>query len=111
VLGSLEDRILRHAVGLPVPPVSPSGAAGVMMLPIPRSGILRSIDGLDRARAQVDAVTITAQIGDALRALPDGGSYLGFIFAHAPDPQGVADALRRAHRELRFELSPLLELL
>ena len=42
--------------------------------------------------------------------LPEGSSYLGFIFARAGDPADVEAALRAAHRALHFEFAPLLEL-
>jgi hypothetical protein len=40
-----------------------------------------------------------------VRALPEGDRYLGFLFARAPDPAGVEDALRRAHARLTVEIA------
>lgn len=111
VVGSLEAWLLCHAVGrdLPPRPAEPS-ASGVMMIPVPRSGVLRAIDGVERARAiaGVDAVSLSLAPGDIVRAAPDGGSYLGFIFAHAATPSAVTTILHAAHRALRFEITPLL---
>jgi biotin carboxylase len=113
-LGSLEERLLRHAVGLPaeaLPAAAP--ASGVMMIPVPRSGVLRGVEGVDEARAVagIDAVEITIERGETVRALPDGASYLGFLFAHGATAMGVEAALRRAHGALRFQLHPLLHVL
>ncbi len=113
--GPLEDLLLAHAAGLPLPaPVREPGAAaaGVMMVPIPRSGVLKSVSGLDEARAVpgIDGVTIAVKPGDAVRALPEGASYLGFIFAHGATPEAVESALRGAHARLAFAWAPLLEL-
>jgi hypothetical protein len=82
-----------------------------MMIPIPRSGVLRRVTGLEEARATpgVDGVTVAIQPGDAIRALPEGASYLGFIFAKGDAPETVEAALREAHRRLHFEWAPLLE--
>ena len=103
----LEELLLRHALG-----ESPSGwrrepcASGVMMIPIPRKGILRRVDGVDAARAvpHVVDVTITAKIDQRLVPLPEGASYLGFIFARAIAAADVDRALRAAHARLRFAI-------
>ena len=100
---SLEQLIVEHAVGRDVADSGRTdGAAGVMMLPIPRSGVLAGVDGLDAARgvAGVTGVEITATIGRRIDALPDGGRYLGFVFARGDTPDSVESALRRAHSEL-----------
>jgi biotin carboxylase len=113
--GPLEDLLLAHALGLPVAPRAQglAAAAGVMMMPIPRSGVLREVSGLEEARALpgVDSVTVSLQPGEAIRALPEGASYLGFIFAHGDSPAEVERALRRAFAALRFTWAPLLETL
>jgi biotin carboxylase len=109
---NLEELLIRHAVGLAVPQIgSERRAAGVMMIPIPKSGVFRGVAGIDGARAvpNIDGVEIAARPGDALRKLPEGSSYLGFLFAHADTPAEVEAALRKAHAELRFDLAPLLE--
>jgi biotin carboxylase len=101
---SLEELILRHALRLPLPPLERTGAAGVMMLPIPRAGVLHGVSGEDRARAVsgIEEVTITAGIGQELVPLPDGTRYLGFLIARGASPEIVEQALREAHRHLTF---------
>jgi biotin carboxylase len=105
----LEDLIVRHALGRPVRDahLRPE-AAGVMMIPIPAAGVLRAVDGLDAARAHVDDVVVTARLEQELVPLPEGDSYLGFLFARGATPAAVEAALRRAHAELRFTITPLL---
>ncbi len=110
--GPLEDLLLAHAAGLPLPARAPgAAAAGVMMMPIPRSGVLRGVAGLDEARAVpgIDGVTMAQEPGSRVRALPEGASYLGFIFAHGATPEAVESALRAAHARLVFDWAPLLE--
>jgi len=108
--GSLEALLLARALGRVVDRPPATSASGVMMLPVPRDGVLRSVQGLDEARAvpNVDAVSIAVEPGQAVVGLPEGNSYLGFAFAHAPRARDVEQALRRAHALLRFELAPLL---
>jgi biotin carboxylase len=110
--GPLEDLLLAHAAGLPLPSPArrPAGAAGVMMIPIPRSGVLQRVMGVEGARRVpgVDGVTIALRPGEAIRALPEGASYLGFIFAHGETPASVEASLREALGMLRFAWAPLL---
>ena len=109
---SLEDLILRQALGMPVGDLPrEKSAAGVMMIPIPRSGILQEIRGLEEARCVPGIVeaTVTARCGQRLIALPEGSSYLGFLFSRAATPQEAESALREAHTrlEIRFEPSAI----
>jgi len=107
----LEDLLVRHAMGLPGADMTrESLPAGVMMIPVPASGILESIEGVERAAAVagVDEVQITARLHDFIAAWPDGSTYLGFIFARAETVEEVEAALRHAHRELRFAITPRL---
>lgn len=107
----LEEVLLAHAAALPVPLWRPAvPATGVMMVPIPRSGVLRAVSGEDDARAvpHVTAVTITAKLDQRLVALPEGASYLGFIFAAGPDAGTVETALRTAHARLAFRVDPVI---
>ena len=100
---TLEEVILRHALGLPIASLERERqAAGVMMLPIPRGGTLRAIGGTDDARGVkgIEDVTITAHVGQALEPLPEGWQYLGFIFARGARPDQVEQALRDAHARL-----------
>ena len=105
----LEDVILRHALGLaPAPLVRETRAAGVMMIPIPRAGTLRAVHGLDDARAApgIEGVSITIAVGQSVTPPPEGGRYLGFIFARDDSPAAVEAALREAHRRLDFAIDP-----
>jgi biotin carboxylase len=111
---SLEELILRQAVRLPLLTTDRSGdAAGVMMIPIPRGGMLRDVSGLDSARdvPGITGVEITAPLNQPLTPLPEGASYLGFIFARAETPQAAEAALREAHRLLRFRIEPTINLI
>ena len=76
------------------------------MLPVPRAGVLQAIRGLEAARAVpfVEDVAITARPGERLVPLPEGASYLGFVFSRAPAPDGVEAALREAGRCLDLDL-------
>ena len=81
-------------------------AAGVMMIPIPRQGVYAGVEGLESARsvAGIADVIVTAKEGQLLEPLPEGNSYLGFIFAQGRDSQFVDGALREAHARLDFEI-------
>ena len=100
---SLEELILRHALGMPA-----SGeererlAAGVLMIPIPKGGVLEEVRGLEAARAIPDVVdvTISAASGRPIVPLPEGDRYLGFIFSRAETPGRAEAALREAHARL-----------
>jgi biotin carboxylase len=107
----LEDLLVRHAVGLPGADLErESCAAGVMMIPVPGSGVLEEVAGEDRAAAVsgVEEIRITARLFDFIAAWPEGSSYLGFIFARAESPEEVEAGLRRAHAALCFRITPRL---
>lgn len=109
----LEELILRQAAGLPIESLSRSGnAGGVMMIPIPQAGILRGVEGIEEARTipGIESIDITAPLNYPLTPLPEGDSYLGFIFACGPDPATVEASLRAAHAQLRFTIVPAIEL-
>jgi hypothetical protein len=78
------------------------------MIPIPRRGVLRRVDGIDAARRVLHTVDvrITAKPDQMLIPLPEGSSYLGFIFARASTPQIVERSLRNAHARLTFAIDP-----
>ena len=107
----LEELLVRHALGLPGSdlPREPR-AAGVMMIPVPQSGILERVEGMEEATAVpgVEEIQITARLHDFIAAWPEGSSYLGFIFARGATPEEVEAALRRSHAKLRFVLTPRL---
>jgi biotin carboxylase len=109
-----EDLLLLHAAGEPTTDWRrESLASAVMMIPIPRSGIFRGVDGLREGAAvpYIDEVQITAKVDQKLVALPEGASYLGFIFARAETARDAEAALREAHGRLRFTIDPLLPVL
>ena len=104
---SLEELILRHAMGLPLETLErQAGAVGVMMIPIPRRGTLLAVRGIDAAErvGGIEAVTITIARGQPVVPLPEGNRYLGFIFARADTPEEVEAALRAAHGALKIEI-------
>jgi phosphoribosylaminoimidazole carboxylase (NCAIR synthetase) len=102
---SLEELLLRHAIGDDIAGYAREAAAsGVMMIPIPRRGVFRRVEGVADAGgvAGVEEVRITAKPDAALIPLPEGKSYLGFIFARGGTVDSVETALRDAHRRLNF---------
>ncbi len=108
---SLEELLLRHSLGLSGTNVEREpDASGVMMIPVPRSGIFERVGGLEDAERvpNVTEIRITARLKDYVAAWPEGSSYLGFIFARAETPNQAEAALRAAHAKLLFEFSPRL---
>jgi biotin carboxylase len=106
---SLEQVILRHALGLSLDGVArESTAAGVMMIPIPEAGMLRAVDGQADARAVpgIGGLEITIARGRPVVPLPDGDRYLGFMFARANRADAVERSLRAAHGQLRIRIEP-----
>ncbi len=105
---SLEELILRHALDWPIATLERERRpAGVMMIPIPRAGRLRGVQGAEAAKRVegVEDVSITAHVGQELVPLPEGWQYLGFIFARADTPEAVEKALREAHAHLAFDIT------
>jgi biotin carboxylase len=105
---SLEEVILRQACGLPLGAMRLLDAAcGVLMLPIPRSGILRGVAGVDAASGVIGitGLTIAVPPGEAVLTLPEGDRYLGFVFARGQAPEAVEDSLRAAGRCLAVEIA------
>ena len=106
---SLEEVILHHALGHDVTSCErDQGASGVMMLPIPRRGILRQIQGEEQSRSVpgIEDVNFTIPLGQEIVPLPEGDRYLGFLFARADTPEHVEAALRTAHARLTFVITP-----
>jgi biotin carboxylase len=104
---SLEELLLRHAANISWRPwAREAAAAGVMMIPIPSGGRYRGVEGEAEALAipGVTGLRITARLDQQLIPLPEGASYLGFIFARAADASEVEAALRAAHGKLRFQI-------
>jgi hypothetical protein len=83
-------------------------AAGVMMLPIPRRGVLHAVDGQEAARCipGIVALTMTIAIGQEVVPLPEGVQYLGFLFARGDTPEAVEASLRRGYQCLSFTIGP-----
>ena len=107
----LEELLLRYSLGLPgYHAPRERSASGVMMIPVPASGILDEIKGEDAARSipGITDLVITARIQDYIAAWPEGSTYLGFIFARSKKPEDVEGALRAAHEKLSFSITPRL---
>jgi predicted ATP-grasp superfamily ATP-dependent carboligase len=107
----LEELLLRHALGLPDSDwPREQSASGVMMIPVPKSGVLERIEGEDAARSVpgITALEITARLHDYVAAWPEGSSYLGFLFAAGNSAEEVEEAIRSGHAKLDFELTPRL---
>ena len=106
---SLEQLILRHALGLGTDDLArESVAAGVMMIPIPRAGTLVEVGGQAQARAVegIDGLQITIPRGRPVVPLPEGDRYLGFLFARGLTAAAVERSLREAHARLRVRIEP-----
>jgi predicted ATP-grasp superfamily ATP-dependent carboligase len=103
----LEELLVRKTLGMPGSDLQrESDAAGVMMIPVPQSGVLEKVEGLQEALAVhgISEIQITARLHDFLAAWPEGSSYLGFTFARGGTPAFVEGALRDAHSALRFTM-------
>jgi biotin carboxylase len=107
----LEELLVRHALELPGwNSPREQTASGVMMIPVPKSGVLESVSGEEAARSipGITELSITARLHDAIAAWPEGSSYLGFLFARGNTPEEVEQALRQAHQKLSFKITPSL---
>ncbi|MDH5443912.1 MAG: ATP-grasp domain-containing protein [Gammaproteobacteria bacterium] len=106
---SLEELVLAHARGERLALERQDEAAGVLMIPIPEAGILKRIEGLLTAQQVplIEEVNIQIREGYELIPLPEGGSYLGFIFARGEHVEEVEQALRKAHACLKIVTAPL----
>jgi len=107
----LEDLLVRHVLGLEGRELKrEEAAAGVMMIPVPASGIFEGVEGSEEARAVPGIVEmeVTTRVHDYIAAWPEGASYLGFLFARTDTPQEAESALRAAHAKLRFDIGPRL---
>jgi ATP-grasp domain/L-amino acid ligase C-terminal domain 2 len=104
----LEELLLRHALELPGADTPREDfASGVMMIPVPRSGILEGVTGEEAARSTtgITELIVTARLHDYIAAWPEGSSYLGFLFAKGNDPREVERAIRAAHQKLAFTIT------
>lgn len=108
---ALEQVLLRHALGEDVAGAAlTAGSHGVMMIPIPQAGIYRGVQGLEDARRVpgVEDIVITAKQGQQMLPLPEGSTYLGFLFFRGSSADQVVNGLRQAHQCLKFQLSAAL---
>src|SRR5881392_3666609 len=106
---SLEEIIIRHALGMELPTLERERrASGVMMIPVPGAGVLRDVRGVGAAQAVplVEEVVITMHSGQPLVPWPEGSRYPGFIFARGGTSEAVEAALRAAHARLQFLTEP-----
>jgi hypothetical protein len=107
----LEELLLCHALGMPGSDwPREQYSSGVMMIPVPKSGVLEKVEGEEVARATpgITELHITARLRDYIAAWPEGSSYLGFIFARGKTPEEVETALCQAHAKLHFTLTTRL---
>lgn len=106
---SLEEIVLNQTMGKSVDKSFSETAAGVMMIPVPKQGILKRIEGLLEAGKIefIEDINIQLRDGYELTPLPEGNSYLGFIFAKAPKFEQVEQALRAAYARLNIVVAPL----
>ena len=110
---SLEELILRQALGIEIDSLlRERQASGVMMIPIPGAGILKKVEGIEAAQAVpfITEIEISIKPDNRVVPLPEGNSYLGFIFARGDRPEQVEAALREAHRKLQFTIVPEIRL-
>lgn len=109
---SLEELILRHALGSRVESLERERqAAGVMMIPIPAAGVLREVQGIAEAERLpgIEEIRLTIPVGQELIPPPEGARYLGFIFARGKTPEHVEASLREAHHRLGFVITSRAE--
>jgi len=109
---SLEHLVLQRALGRSsdVGFRDAGRAAGVLMIPTPGAGTLRRVEGVMAASRipGICEVSVTVREGYELTPLPEGGTYLGFVFALGDDPAGVEESLRRARETVRVIVAPSL---
>jgi biotin carboxylase len=103
---SLEEMVLANALGHHVTPFRANGAAGVLMLPVERAGLLRAVEGKAEAAAVpgITGLSITISVGQPVHPLPEGDRYLGFVFAEGETADEVEAALRAARQWLRVDI-------
>ncbi len=108
----VEELVLLQALGQPVDVPQLHNSVGVLMIPIPSQGILRRVEGMAKAKkvAHITDIGISVREGYELIPLPEGSSYLGFIFAKASTPVLVEEALRAAHACLKIVVLPTFKI-
>jgi biotin carboxylase len=106
---SLEELVLANAIDLDLTTQVNTDAAGVLMLPVKEAGVLRRVEGVMKAEKVpfIDGVEISLREGHHVLPLPEGASYLGFVFSSAPDAYVVEQALREADSIINPVIAPL----
>ncbi len=107
---TLERLVVRHALGERLESIDMVGGAAVLMMPVPKTGVVRRVEGIGRARAvpDVEQVEIDVSTGQVISAWPEGGSYPGFLFSRSTSPYEAEQALRRACSMIDIVVAPLL---
>lgn len=107
----LEELVLLQSLGKPLDIPTMENSVGVLMIPIPSQGILRRVEGISQAKKvpHITEIGISVRDGYELFPLPEGSSYLGFIFAKAPTADLVEEALRTAHTCLKIVIMPTIK--
>ena len=104
---SLESLILRNAVGMDKPELRRErSSGGVLMLPIPKGGRFKGVQGESEARVipGVTGMDITVPVGARIAALPAGDRYVGFVYARGETAAQVETSLRTAQETLRVQV-------
>jgi len=106
---SLEELVISYAIDEPIKPEPQQHSSGVLMIPVPKAGILKRVEGLTEANkvSNITSLTIDIPVGNQVDCLPASSSYLGFIFAEAESPEETERALREAHSKLNFVINPV----
>tara|TARA_B100000029_G_C17545474_1_gene948295 strand:+ start:143 stop:1390 length:1248 start_codon:yes stop_codon:yes gene_type:complete len=106
----LEELVVLNALGIKPIVKKQDSISGVMMIPVATQGILRRVEGLEKARAIsfITGVEIDIRPGEQLVPWPEGFRYPGFIFARGDEPSKVEGALWSAFRCLTFVVAPNL---
>jgi biotin carboxylase len=105
---TLEEVLLARQLGIDLEgrTKAQQQVSGVLMIPTPKEGILRSVSGQEAVAGitNVTEVDISTPIGSYLRPVPFSDGYLGFVFAKGPSRSKVLDALNQAEALLGFEI-------
>jgi hypothetical protein len=104
---SLEEVTLRQILGETPSHEVENDPSGVMMIPVPKKGILRKVNGINKAKAVlgIENVVINIPLGGEVIPLPEGKIYLGFIFCRGKTRDQVYKSLHKAHSSLDFAIS------
>ena len=102
----LEDLLVRHAMApkrtLPEADfVREPLAAGVMMIPVPSSGIFERVDTVEAAQGWIpglDEIEITARRHHFIAAWPEGSELSRVYFCSRADPRGRRSGFARGTR-------------